>query len=162
MHRPVNGAIFQRWKWCHVIEMRCLKHRVGLTTVMEDTTDHLPDIGIFKIPEFIDGPHELLPLRGKIDTHLTRYVLLKISEKHQVLMEKHWRTCNSANKYYKTNFTELMSDVSFCFVIHYNNIMLFQTIFMTYTFKLLCKQFCLQPFSQKDSVSYSLLSSLPL
>ena len=135
-----NGVIY-------VIKMRCLKHRVGLTTVMEDTTDHLPDIGIFKIPEFIDGPHELLPLRGKIDTHLTRYVLLKISEKHQVLMEKHWRTCKSANKYYKTNFTELMSDVSFCFVIHYNNIMLFQTIFMPYTFKLLCKQFCLQPFS---------------
>ena len=77
-----NGVIY-------VIKMRCLKHRVGLTTVMEDTTNHLPDIGIFKIPEFIDGPHELLPLRGKIDTHLTRYVLLKISEKHQVLMEKH-------------------------------------------------------------------------
>ena len=49
-----NGVIY-------VIKMRCLKHRVSLTTVMEDTTDHLPDIGIFKIPEFIDGPHELLP-----------------------------------------------------------------------------------------------------
>ena len=116
----------------------------------------------FQNSRIIDGPLELLPLRGKIDTYLTRNVLLKISEKHQGLMEKHWRTCSSANKYYKTNFTELMSDASFCFVIHYNNIMLFQTIFMTYTFKLLCKQFCLQPFSQKDSVSYSLLSSLPL
>ena len=49
-----NGDVF-------AIEMRCLKPRVGLSTVMEDTPDHLPDIGIFKI----DGPLEVLPLRGK-------------------------------------------------------------------------------------------------
>ena len=47
------------------IEMRCLKPRVGLSTVMEDTPDHLPDIGIFKIQDVIDGPLEVLPLRVK-------------------------------------------------------------------------------------------------
>ena len=43
------------------IEMRCLKPRVGLTTVMEN---HLPDIGIFKTHDVIDGPLEVLLLRG--------------------------------------------------------------------------------------------------
>ena len=37
------------------IEMRCLKPKVGLGTVMEDTQNHLPDIGIFKIYDIIDG-----------------------------------------------------------------------------------------------------------
>ena len=45
--------------------MRCLKPRAGLSTVMEDTPDHLPDIGILKIQDVIDGPLEVLPLRGK-------------------------------------------------------------------------------------------------
>ena len=52
--------------------MRCLKPRVGLRTVMEDTPDHLPDIGILKIQDVIDGWLSLmdgwtsvLPLRGK-------------------------------------------------------------------------------------------------
>ena len=31
-----------------VIEMRCINPRAGLSAVMEDTLDHLPDIGIFK------------------------------------------------------------------------------------------------------------------
>ena len=35
--------------------MRCLKPRVGLRTVMEDNPDHLPDIGILKIEDVIDG-----------------------------------------------------------------------------------------------------------
>lgn len=47
------------------IEMRCLKPKVGLSTIMEDTPDHLPDIGIFKIHDVIGGPLEVLPLRGK-------------------------------------------------------------------------------------------------
>ena len=37
-----------------VIEIGCLKPRVGLSTVMEDTPHHV-----------IDGPLEVLPLRGK-------------------------------------------------------------------------------------------------
>ena len=45
--------------------MRCLKPRVGLRTVMEDTPDHLPDIGILKIQDVIDGWTSVLPLRGK-------------------------------------------------------------------------------------------------
>ena len=45
--------------------MRFLKPQVGLSTVMEDTPDHLPDIGIFKIQDVVDGPLEVLPLRRK-------------------------------------------------------------------------------------------------
>ena len=32
---------------------------------MEDTPDHLPDIGVFDIHDIIDGPLEVIPLRGK-------------------------------------------------------------------------------------------------
>ena len=46
------------------IEMRCLKPKVGLGTVMEDTPDHLPDIGIFKMYDIIDGPLDIVPLKG--------------------------------------------------------------------------------------------------
>ena len=50
MIRPVYEAISQRQKWwC------CLKPRVGLITVMEETPDHPPDIGIFRIKDIIDG-----------------------------------------------------------------------------------------------------------
>ena len=45
--------------------MGCLKFRVGLSTVMEETLDHLPDIGIFKTQDVIDGPLAAVPLRGK-------------------------------------------------------------------------------------------------
>ena len=44
--------------------MRCLKPKVGLGTVMEDTPDHLPDIGIFKMYDIIDGPLDIVPLKG--------------------------------------------------------------------------------------------------
>lgn len=48
------------------VEMRCLKPKIaGSGTVMEDTPDHLPDIGIFKIYNIIDGPLKVTPLRGK-------------------------------------------------------------------------------------------------
>ena len=46
------------------IEMRCLKPKVGLGTVMEDTPDHLPDIGIFKMYDITDGPLDIVPLKG--------------------------------------------------------------------------------------------------
>ena len=32
---------------------------------LEDTPDHLPDIGIFQIHNVIDGPLQVIPLRGK-------------------------------------------------------------------------------------------------
>ena len=63
------------------IEMRCLKSRVGLSTVIEDTTDHLPDIGISKIQDAFDGTLEVLPLRGK-------NIFLHISGKYLDLIEK--------------------------------------------------------------------------
>jgi len=47
------------------IEMSCLKPKVGLGTIMEDTPDHLPDIGIFQTQDIIDGPVKVLPVKGK-------------------------------------------------------------------------------------------------
>lgn len=47
------------------IELSCLKPRVGLTTIMEETPSHLPDIAIFKVEDIIDGPIRALPLKGK-------------------------------------------------------------------------------------------------
>ena len=44
--------------------MCCLKPKVGSGTVLEDTPDHLPDIGIFKIYDIIAGPLTAVPLRG--------------------------------------------------------------------------------------------------
>ena len=38
------------------IEMRCLNPKVGSGTVLEDTPDHLPNIGVFKIYNIIAGP----------------------------------------------------------------------------------------------------------
>ena len=42
-----------------------LKEENGLSKVMEDTPDHLLHIEIFKRKDIIDGPLEVLPLRGK-------------------------------------------------------------------------------------------------
>ena len=49
----------------YAIEMGCLKPKVGLRTIMEDTPDHLPDVDLFNIEDVIDGPLEVLPLQGK-------------------------------------------------------------------------------------------------
>ena len=46
----------------YAIEMGCLKSKVSLRTIMEDTPDHLPDVGVFNIEDVIDGPLEVLPL----------------------------------------------------------------------------------------------------
>ena len=70
-----------------VIEMRCLKPRIGLSTFMEETTDHLLDMGIFKIQDDIDSPSEVLHLRGK-KWDITMRVLLHTSEKYLGLIEK--------------------------------------------------------------------------
>lgn len=43
------------------LEMRCLKPKVGGITLMEDIPEHLPDTGISKIDNIIDGSH-VLPL----------------------------------------------------------------------------------------------------
>ena len=49
----------------YAIEMGCLKPKVGLGTIMEDTPDHLPDVGVFNIKDVTDGPLEVLPLWGE-------------------------------------------------------------------------------------------------
>ena len=67
--------------------MRCLKPRIGLSTFMEETTDHLLDMGIFKIQDDIDSPSEVLHLRGK-KWVITMRVLLHTSEKYLGLIEK--------------------------------------------------------------------------
>ena len=54
---------------------------------MEETTDHLLDIGIFKIQDDINSPSEVLHLRGK-KWDVTMRVLLYTSEKYLGLIEK--------------------------------------------------------------------------
>ena len=50
-------------------EMHSLKPKVGRGKDLEDTPDHLPDVGIFKIYKIIAGPLKVVPLWGsKMDT----------------------------------------------------------------------------------------------
>ena len=53
-----NGMVY-------AIQMECLKPKVGLGTIMEDTPDHLPDVAVFNIEDVIDDPLEALPLWGE-------------------------------------------------------------------------------------------------
>ena len=46
----------------YTIEVGCLKPKVGLRTIIEDTPDHLLDVGVFNIEDAIDGPLEVLSL----------------------------------------------------------------------------------------------------
>ena len=41
--------------------MRCLKPKVGSGTELEDTPDHLPEIGDFELKDIIKGPIEVIP-----------------------------------------------------------------------------------------------------
>ena len=52
--------------WCPVdsIEFRCLKPKTGSGTVVDDTPEHLPDIGLFELHDVILGPLEVVPLKG--------------------------------------------------------------------------------------------------
>ena len=47
------------------IEMRCLKPKVGTGTILEDTPDPFPDIGMFKLYDKIARPLEVIPLKVK-------------------------------------------------------------------------------------------------
>ena len=67
--------------------MTCLKPRIDLSTFMEEATDHLLDIAIFKIQDDIDSPSEVLHLRGK-KWDVTMRVLLHTLEKYVGLIEK--------------------------------------------------------------------------
>ena len=49
----------------HTIELSCLKPKVGLGTIMEETPDHLPDIALFNLEDIIAGPITALPLKSK-------------------------------------------------------------------------------------------------
>ena len=42
-----------------------LKPKSGSSTYLEDSPDHLPDIGLFKLYDVILGPLEVIPLKGK-------------------------------------------------------------------------------------------------
>ena len=43
--------------------MRCLKPKVGMGTILEDTPNHLPDIAMFKLYDVIAGPLEVISLK---------------------------------------------------------------------------------------------------
>ena len=47
------------------IQLHCLKPKVGSSTILEDTPDHLPDISIFPVHDVIAGPLNVIPIRGK-------------------------------------------------------------------------------------------------
>ena len=47
------------------VEMSCLKPKVGLETIMEETPENLPDVAIFKIEDIIDGPITALTMKRK-------------------------------------------------------------------------------------------------
>ena len=47
------------------IQLHCLKPKVGSSTILEDTPDHLPDITIFPVHDIIAGPLKVIPIRGK-------------------------------------------------------------------------------------------------
>ena len=47
------------------VQISCLKPRVGLETVLEETPEHLPDFHIFPIHDIIFGPLSAIALRMK-------------------------------------------------------------------------------------------------
>ena len=47
------------------IEMRYLKPNVGTGTILEDTPNSFPDIGMFKVYYVIAGALEVIPLKAK-------------------------------------------------------------------------------------------------
>ena len=46
------------------VEIRCLKPKIGQGTTLEDTPEHLPDIGLFKMEDIIAGPLQAVPMKG--------------------------------------------------------------------------------------------------
>uniref|UniRef100_A0A7M5XKL4 Uncharacterized protein n=1 Tax=Clytia hemisphaerica TaxID=252671 RepID=A0A7M5XKL4_9CNID len=46
------------------VEIRCLKAKIGQGTTLEDTPQHLPDIGLFKMEDIIAGPLKATPMKG--------------------------------------------------------------------------------------------------
>ena len=48
--------------------VRCLKPKLGSSTVLEDTPTHLPDVSLFKLADVVYGPLEVIPMKdGKLD-----------------------------------------------------------------------------------------------
>ena len=90
---------------------------------MEDTSDDLPDIGIFKIQDVIDGPLEVLLWRGK-KWDVPHYERVVVYFREVSGLDREALTCNSENKYCQSDFIELVQDVSCCFVLLYSNLML--------------------------------------
>ena len=46
------------------LEIRCLKYKIGSSTILEDTPAHCPDISLFSLENIIYGPLEVFPVRG--------------------------------------------------------------------------------------------------
>ena len=46
------------------LEMRCLKPKVGSGTELDDTPQHLPDVGYFALKDVIRGPIDVIPKRS--------------------------------------------------------------------------------------------------
>ena len=47
------------------LQLDCLKPHVGLSSILETTPEHLPDISKFKLYNIIAGPIEVLPLKER-------------------------------------------------------------------------------------------------
>ena len=46
------------------LEIRCLKPKIGSGTIVENTPESLPDIGLFDLHDVIMGPLEVIPVKG--------------------------------------------------------------------------------------------------
>ena len=95
----VNEEISQKIKMVmlmHAIEMRCLKLRVGLHTVMEDTPDQLPKFKMLLMVllnsylwEEKSGMYLTMNIFNMFNNN--NMILLHISERYLGLPEKPWR-----------------------------------------------------------------------
>ena len=56
--------------------MQCLKPKTGSGTILEDTPEHLPDIGDFSLADIIAGPLSVIP-RGAKQFDVPRYEEVK-------------------------------------------------------------------------------------
>ena len=72
------GKVVQRFLFddagpVDTISIRCLKPKVGSGTVLEDTPEHLPDIGLFELQDVIAGPLIFTPMKGNLKYNVPEY-----------------------------------------------------------------------------------------
>ena len=85
------------------IPLHCLKPKVGNSTVLEDTPDHLPDISIFPVHDVIAGPLNVIPIRGK-----------KMDIPDYDFVEKTFNKVSVLNRLDKINMMYYLHLFSFC------------------------------------------------